>query len=99
MVPFLSFPKGSAELAMASSQTILNIRERPIPVFAVSESVCVCVCVCTREIISPSPKRRESARPLQLVISVVSPPCRRSTLLVLEMELKKKNHCDNLNEW
>ena len=46
MVPFLSFPKGSAELAMASSQTILNIRERPIPVFAVSESVCVCVCVC-----------------------------------------------------
>ena len=48
MVPFLSFPKGSAELAMASSQTILNIRERPIPVFAVSESVCVCVCVHVR---------------------------------------------------
>ena len=39
MVPFLSFPKGSAELAMASSQRILNIRERPV--FAVS--VCVCV--------------------------------------------------------
>lgn len=85
MVPFLSFPKGSAELAMASSQRILNIRERPIPVFAVS----VCVCVYTREIISPSPKRRESARPLQLVISVFSPPCHRFTLLVLEMELKK----------
>ena len=90
MVPFLSFPKGSAELAMASSQRILNIRERPM--FAVSECVCVCVCVCvyTREIISPSPKRRESARPLQLVITVVSPPCHRSTLVVLEMELKKK---------
>ena len=89
MVPFLSFPKGSAELAMASSQRILNIRERPV--FAVSE--CVCVCVYTREIISPSPKRRESARPLQLVITVVSPPCHRSTLLVLEMELKKKSLC------
>ena len=60
--------------------------------------MCVCVCVCIREIISPSPKRRESAHPSSVsnirCFSALSP----FYVVGLRNGIKtKKNHCDNLN--